>query len=111
MPMKSTILLVLSLLCITASYAGGYRIALQGQKQLAMGHTGVAVINASELVFFNPSGLTFLNEKFTVSVGANLVFPILVFKTKTMVGTPRIKMVYPPLLMYTPPIRSTNGSV
>ncbi|EKF54020.1 outer membrane protein P1 [Galbibacter marinus] len=80
--MKNTMLIVLALLCFSVSYAGGYRIALQGQKQLAMGHTGVAVINSSELVFFNPSGLTFLNEKFTVSVGANLVFANISFQNQ-----------------------------
>lgn len=80
--MRNKMLLLLVVLCVSVSYAGGYRIALQGQKQLAMGHTGVAVINASELVFFNPSGLTFLNEKFTVSVGANLVFAKISFQNQ-----------------------------
>ncbi|NER12584.1 transporter [Leptobacterium flavescens] len=56
------------------SYAGGYRIALQGQKQLAMGHTGVAVINSSELIFYNPGGLAFIDTQFTASIGANAIF-------------------------------------
>ncbi|QLE01606.1 transporter [Galbibacter sp. BG1] len=78
--MKKITLLAMVLLTSALTYAGGYRIALQGQKQLAMGHTGVAVINSSELVFFNPAGLTFLNEKFTVSAGVNTVFANISFQ-------------------------------
>ncbi|MCM5664317.1 OmpP1/FadL family transporter [Galbibacter mesophilus] len=80
--MKKITLLAMVLLTSALTYAGGYRIALQGQKQLAMGHTGVAVINSSELVFFNPAGLTFLNEKFTVSAGANAVFANISFQNE-----------------------------
>ncbi|MEL4308971.1 OmpP1/FadL family transporter [Joostella sp. CR20] len=80
--MKKLTLLAILLLTSALTYAGGYRISLQGQKQLAMGHTGVAVINSSELVFFNPAGLTFLNEKFTVSAGANAVFANISFQNE-----------------------------
>ena len=80
--MKKLTLLAMVLLTSALTYAGGYRISLQGQKQLAMGHTGVAVINSSELVFFNPAGLTFLNEKFTVSGGANAVFANISFQNE-----------------------------
>ncbi len=37
------------------TYAGGYRVGVQGQRALAMGHTGVAVVNSAELGFFNPA--------------------------------------------------------
>ncbi|WP_335965660.1 OmpP1/FadL family transporter [Galbibacter sp. PAP.153] len=80
--MKKLTLLAMVLLISAISYAGGYRIALQGQKQLAMGHTGVAVINSSELVFFNPAGLTYLDKKFTVSLGANAVFANISFQNE-----------------------------
>ncbi|WP_461532716.1 OmpP1/FadL family transporter [Sinomicrobium sp.] len=55
------------------AYAGGYRVALQGQKQLAMGHAGVAVINSAESVFFNPGGISFLEKKVTISAGVSPV--------------------------------------
>ncbi len=54
-------------------YAGGYRVAIQGQKQLAMGHTGVAVISSAESAFFNPAGLSYLDGKLNVSFGASAV--------------------------------------
>jgi long-chain fatty acid transport protein len=73
-------LLSLTLMALTASsaFAGGYRVSLQGQKQLAMGHTGVAVVNSAEVLFFNPAGAVYLQDRFNISVGGNA----LVAKTK-----------------------------
>lgn len=66
----------LSLLALTSAsmFAGGYRVSIQGQKQLAMGHTGVAVVNSAEVAFFNPAGMSFLDKKFNLSVGGNALF-------------------------------------
>jgi len=69
--MKKVLLLTVLFLATAVTYAGGYRVSLQGNKALAMGHTGVAVINSSELVFFNPAGLVYLENKLSVSVGAH----------------------------------------
>ncbi len=69
--MKKVLLLTVLFLATAVTYAGGYRVSLQGNKSLAMGHTGVAVINSSELVFFNPAGLVYLENKLSVSVGAH----------------------------------------
>jgi len=51
------------------AYAGGYRVSTQSNKQLAMGHTGVAVVNSADILFFNPAGLVHLENKFNLSVG------------------------------------------
>lgn len=63
--------LTVAALTTTSVFAGGYRIAMQGQKQLGMGHTGVAVVNSAESTFFNPAGLSFLEGKFNASAGGN----------------------------------------
>jgi len=78
-------LLSLTLLALAGStaFAGGYRVALQGQKQLAMGHTGVAVVNSAEVTFFNPAGMAFLENKFNLSVGANALFAETKFQNST----------------------------
>lgn len=78
-------LLSLTLMALTASsaFAGGYRVSLQGQKQLAMGHTGVAVVNSAEVLFFNPAGMAFLEDRFNVSVGANALFARTKFQNET----------------------------
>ena len=69
-------LLSLTLLALAGStaFAGGYRVSIQGQKQLAMGHTGVAVVNSAEVAFFNPAGMAYLDKKFNLSFGANALF-------------------------------------
>lgn len=72
--MKKVLLITVFALATAVTYAGGYRVSLQGQKALAMGHTGVAVINSSELVFFNPSGLVYLEDKLNISAGVSGVF-------------------------------------
>jgi len=61
-------------MCVsTGAYAGGYRVALQGQNALGMGHTGVAVTESAETVFFNPAGMSFLESNMSVVAGATLI--------------------------------------
>tara|TARA_R110002020_G_scaffold262126_2_gene476494 strand:- start:56929 stop:58209 length:1281 start_codon:yes stop_codon:yes gene_type:complete len=73
--MRKNILLAAAFLVIAAtSYAGGYRVALQGQRALAMGHTGVAYVNSAELAFFNPAGLVYLENRLNISAGVSAVF-------------------------------------
>lgn len=72
--MRKLLLLALMLVSTAAVYAGGYRVSLQGQRSLAMGHTGVAVVNNAEIAFFNPAGLVYLENKLNVAVGASGVF-------------------------------------
>src|SRR5680860_1338603 len=80
--MKKLLLLMLIMLSTAVTYAGGYRVALQGQRALAMGHTGVAVVNSAELGFFNPSGLVYLENKFNISVGGFGVFSDVVYQNE-----------------------------
>lgn len=69
--MKKILSLALFALGTSTVLAGGYRISLQGNKQLAMGHTGVAVVNNAEVLFFNPAGMSFLEDRFNASVGGS----------------------------------------
>lgn len=72
--MKKALLFSVLVLTAALTYGGGYRVSLQGQKALAMGHTGVAVINSSESVFFNPAGLVYLEDKINITAGVSGVF-------------------------------------
>ncbi|NJW53625.1 OmpP1/FadL family transporter [Salinimicrobium oceani] len=72
--MRKILILMVLALAGTVTYAGGYRVGVQGQRALAMGHTGVAVINSAELGFFNPAGLVHLENKLTISAGVSAVF-------------------------------------
>lgn len=81
--MRKLLSLTVAALTASTAFAGGYRVALQGQKQLAMGHTGVAVVNSAETLFFNPAGMSFLEDRFNVSVGANALFARTKFQNET----------------------------
>ncbi|QED38053.1 transporter [Antarcticibacterium arcticum] len=80
--MRKILLLTLMTLATAVTYAGGYRVSLQGQRALAMGHTGVAVVNSAELGFFNPSGLVYLENRLNVSAGVSAVFSDVVYQNE-----------------------------
>jgi len=67
--MKKVLSVVILFLVCATTFAGGFRVSLQGNRALAMGHTGVAIVNSAELAFFNPAGLTYLEKKLNIAVG------------------------------------------
>lgn len=50
------------------AYAGGFRVSLQGVKQLAMAHTSAHAEDASA-AFFNPAAISFVPAKLSVAAG------------------------------------------
>ncbi|REC43130.1 OmpP1/FadL family transporter [Chryseobacterium pennipullorum] len=62
------ILVSTALLAGVLSYAGGFRVSLQGVKQLAMAHTSAHAEDAS-VTFFNPAGMSFIPNKLSVVAG------------------------------------------
>lgn len=95
--MRKVLSVFVLLLVCTVTYAGGYRVSLQGQRGLAMGHTGVAMVSNAELAFFNPGGLVHLESKLSVAVGGFGVFSDVKYQnsefgtsavTDSPVGTP-----------------------
>ena len=62
------ILVSTALLAGVLSYAGGFRVSLQGVKQLAMAHTSAHAEDAS-VTFFNPAGMSFIPSKLSVVAG------------------------------------------
>ena len=95
-------LLSLTLLALAGStaFAGGYRVSIQGQKQLAMGHTGVAVVNSAEVAFFNPAGMAYLDKKFNLSVGGNALFANVKFQNTQFGWEAESKNVGTPFSVY-----------
>ncbi len=98
--MRKLLSLALLALAGTSVYAGGYRVAMQGQKQLAMGHTGVAVVNSAEVSFFNPAGMAYLENKFNLSIGANALVAKTKFQNSTYNWTASTTNVGTPLEVY-----------
>ncbi len=71
--MNKIIITVLGLAVSGALQAGGYRVALQVQKALAMGHTGVAMSDSAEAIFFNPGAITQLEAEVVFTGGITLL--------------------------------------
>lgn len=53
--------------------AGGFQLNLQGTRQLGMAHTGTGFGKDAATLFFNPSGMSFLEGKVSVSLGVNAI--------------------------------------
>lgn len=90
------ILITTALLAGIMTYAGGFRVSLQGVKQLAMAHTSAHTEDAS-VAFFNPAGISFIPNKLSVALGAfgaksEVEFQSLQtlksYKTDNPIGTP-----------------------
>lgn len=62
------ILISMTLAAGVMTYAGGFRVSLQGVKQLAMAHTSAHAEDAS-VAFFNPAGISFIPSKLSVVAG------------------------------------------
>lgn len=90
------ILITTALLAGVFSYAGGFRVSLQGVKQLAMAHTSAHTEDAS-IAFFNPAGISFIPNKLSIAVGGfgaiseveyQSLETLQSYKTENPVGTP-----------------------
>ncbi len=62
------IVVTTALLAGALVYAGGFRVSLQGVKQLAMAHTSAHAEDAS-VTFFNPAGMSFIPAKLSIAAG------------------------------------------
>lgn len=85
-----------ALLAGVLAYAGGFRVSLQGVKQLAMAHTSAHAEDAS-VAFFNPAGISFIPNKLSVAAGgfgvkANVTYQnpttLESYSTENPMGTP-----------------------
>lgn len=83
---------------ISASvFAGGFQVALQGQKQIGMAHIGTPFKLDAASIYFNPGAMPLLDKKFTAAVGFSPIFSSVAYaneeyneihNTNNPVGTP-----------------------
>lgn len=89
----------LAFLLPLCSSAGGFKIGLQGQKQLAMGHTGVGFAQDAATIYFNPAGLSFVPGQ--VNLGGFGLIPTTGFlHTPTNTVVHASKQVFTPFSLY-----------
>ncbi len=74
--MKKIIQLTLFVTFISSfSFAGGFQINLQGQKQTGMGHAGTGLCFDNASILFNPGAMSFLDSLRGVTIGGSFIFP------------------------------------
>jgi long-chain fatty acid transport protein len=60
---------------ILNSFAGGFQVNLQGQRQTGMGHTGTGYVTDAATIFFNPAGMGWLDTLVGLSGGISFIIP------------------------------------
>ncbi len=82
-----------------ASMAGGFKIGLQGQKQIGMGHVGIGFAQDATVIYFNPAAMSFVGNQ--VNVGVSGIIPRVQFlDANTNVGTYAENQVFTPFSIY-----------
>ncbi|SDR82649.1 long-chain fatty acid transport protein [Mucilaginibacter mallensis] len=71
--MKKILLLVLALIPVI-SFAQGFQVNLEGQKQIGMGHTGTGLLQDGASVFFNPGAVVMLPDNYIQAGISPLMF-------------------------------------
>lgn len=65
--------MLLFVLATFSTYAGGYQVRLQGQKQTGIGLIGTPFAYGSSSIFYNPGALTFTDSKYDIEAGVSLI--------------------------------------
>jgi long-chain fatty acid transport protein len=98
---RITLSLVLVALLACASYAGGYQVRLQGQKQTGMGLVGSPLNFGASSLFYNPGGLSFMEKKFSISAGVSGISANVIFEKEFTADQFRTENpVSPPFYIY-----------
>jgi len=97
MKLRKLTLLFLANIIGICLMAEGYQINSQSARQLGMGHLGAALKLGGESMLFNPAGLSYMNGKIDLSLGATAILSKVSFtnvsgdykaETDNPVGTP-----------------------
>ncbi|MFI5163271.1 MAG: OmpP1/FadL family transporter [Sphingobacteriales bacterium] len=71
--MRKLLLIALAIVPVL-SYAQGFQVNLEGNKQIGMGHTGVGTLQDGASVFFNPGAVAMLPENYIQAGVSPLLF-------------------------------------
>ncbi len=85
--MKRILTFIIAIVFVQTIFAGGYRVALQGSRMLGMAHAGTSVFSNAETMFFNPSGIAYLQGDFHISFGMSLIMSKVKYQNETYLWT------------------------
>ena len=78
--MKSTLIIISIFLSSLSTFAGGFDIPLQSIKIAGFGNAGSAFIEDASSLYFNPASISFLDQKFNVTVGSQALLPYFLYR-------------------------------
>jgi long-chain fatty acid transport protein len=97
--MKNLLFTIFLITTLKFAIAGGFKIGLQGQKQIGMGHVGVGLALDASSVYFNPGALAFTPNNFTFGVTA-LIPHTQYLDSSTQIKTNTINQTFTPFELY-----------
>lgn len=65
------------------SFAGGYQVRLQGQKQTGMGLIGSPMNFGASSIFYNPGALAMMDQNYSFDVGVNLINSHVIYQSSS----------------------------
>lgn len=74
-------ILLFILFAVQISFAGGYQVRLQGQKQTGIGLIGTPFAFGSSSIFYNPGSLSFMKENYSFSAGVSPILSNAIFRS------------------------------
>jgi long-chain fatty acid transport protein len=97
--MNRIIIISLCSIITVQAFAGGYKIALQGQKAIGMAHTGVGLSLDASSIYFNPGALPFTGNQITMGV-TGLIPRTQFVETGTQNKVDALNKTYTPLSLF-----------
>ncbi len=82
------------------SLAGGFQINTMGAKALGMGGSFTGLSDDASCVFFNPAGMSSLNNKHELYTGASFIFPKVSIQTAYVSNTNQTSPIATPIEIY-----------
>ena len=79
---RITFLLLLFCFAAMTSIGGGYQVGLHSTRNTGMGLIGTSLSYDASVIFYNPGGVSFLNDKWSFSGGLSLIMARATFQGK-----------------------------
>jgi long-chain fatty acid transport protein len=79
---RITFLLLLFCFAAMTSTGGGYQVGLHGTRNIGMGLIGTSLDYDASSIFYNPGGVSFLNDRWSFSGGLSLIMGRATFQGK-----------------------------
>lgn len=97
--MKKLYVLIPFLACMLGAQAGGFKVGLQGQKQIGMAHIGIGFAQDASVIYFNPAAMPFVENQ--IGFGISALVPRTQFlDARTNISYNAVNQTFTPFSLY-----------